>query len=70
MEAVASELRGMDAAYERCVKKAVIYLVKKRFGWPFFWFCFLWPFKENEHADRAESKDGISLNALTSADEL
>ena len=24
-DAVASELRGMDAAYERCVKKAVIY---------------------------------------------
>jgi len=29
MDAVTSELRGMDAAYERCVKKAVIYSVKK-----------------------------------------
>jgi len=29
MDAVASELRGMDAAYERCVKKAVIYSGKK-----------------------------------------
>ncbi len=29
MDAVASELRGMDAAYERCVKKAVIYSDQK-----------------------------------------
>ena len=28
-EAVASELRGMDAAYERCVKKAVITIFPK-----------------------------------------
>jgi len=40
--AVASELRGMDAAYERCVKKVVIAIfskeeIKKYSVWPFLW---------------------------------
>jgi hypothetical protein len=56
MDAVASELRGMDAAYERCVKKAVIYSDQKTIGASFFWFCFLCSYKENEHADRAENQ--------------
>ena len=56
MDAVASELRGMDAAYERCVKKVVIYSDKKIFGVAFSLVTFFWPLKRKLHADRAENQ--------------
>jgi len=59
MDAVASSVRYMDVAYERCVKKIGIYSDKKRIGASFFWFCFLCSYKENELADREKS---LSIN--------
>jgi len=70
MDAVASELRGMDAAYERCVKKAVIYSDKKTLWAIFFWFRFLYSYKENELAARAKHQVNIYQRVTTSADEL
>jgi len=60
----------MDAAHERCVKKAVIYSdLKNGSGGLSFGSVFFGHLKKM-NTDRAESKDRILLYASTSADEL